>query len=413
MAKRWFRLCGAAQEDARVLGLLAAEGFAATAEPFWAGAFGLDREPAALGSSLAAHFGLIYIQDRSSMLPPLALAPPAGAACLDLCASPGGKTGLLARLVGPAGFVLGNEPTRDRLATLRMNLARTGTLNAATSSFAGEDAPLADGVWPWVLLDPPCSGWGTADKHPKVLALWREDKVGPLISLQRRLLVRASRLLAPGGRLVFSTCTTNPAENEDQAAFAAQELGLVPHLLVPPPGVGVREPARPDTPGVLRVEGGDGQGFFLAAFTRPAGPGPEPAQTAPPLGRDLTVQEMASCPLAAWDHLPPGRVAAFGERVFFLHAGTRQLPGELRWQGHHLGRARAGRFLPEPRARILLPPRSPESGYDAQAPEELRRLLSGQAVSGAGLPDPAGLYFRGLPLGWLRIKGGRALWQGG
>ncbi|MEW5775125.1 MAG: RsmB/NOP family class I SAM-dependent RNA methyltransferase [Thermodesulfobacteriota bacterium] len=415
MAKRWFRLCCAADDDARVLGLLAAEGFAAAAEPYWDGAYALIREPSALGSSLAAHFGLIYIQDRSSMLPPLALAPASGATCLDLCASPGGKTGLLARLVGPQGFVLGNEPTRDRLATLRMNLARTGALNAATSSFAGEDAPLPDAAWPWVLLDPPCSGWGTADKHPKVLSLWREDKVGPLASLQRRLLARASRLLAPGGRLVYSTCTTNPAENEDQAAYAAQDLGLAPVPLSPPPGVELREPVRPDTPGVLRVEGGDGQGFFLAAFVRPAAPGesPEPAAELPPLGRDLSPGELASCPAAAWEQLPPGRPAAFGERVFFLHAGTARLPDGLRWQGCPLGRVKAGRFLPEPRARALLRPFAPGAGYDAQEPAELRRLLSGQAVSGGGLPDPAGLYFRGLPLGWLRIKGGRALWQGG
>ena len=164
---------------------------------------------------------------------------------------------------------------------------------------------------------------------------------------------------------------------------------------------------------MLRVEGGDGQGFFLAAFARPAGPGPAPAEPAPPLGRDLTEAERASCPLAAWDRLPPGRVAAFGDKVFFLHAGTGLLPPGLRWQGCSLGRVKAGRFVPEPRARVLLPPCSPESGYDVSDPAQLRRLLSGQAVSGAGLPDPAGLFFRGLPLGWLRIKGKRALWQGG
>jgi len=413
VAKRWFRTCGAAGDDSRVLGLLQAEGFAAAVEPFWEGAFALVREPAALGSSLAAHFGLLYIQDRSSMLPPLALAPEPGALCLDLCASPGGKTGVLARLAGPAGFVLANEPSRDRLATLRMNLARTGALNTATASFAGEDAPLPDAAWPRILLDPPCSGWGTADKHPKVLSLWREDKVGPLVALQRRLLARAARLLAPGGRLVYSTCTTNPAENEDQAAFAAQDLGLIPLPLAPPPGVEVREPARPDVTGVLRVQGGDGQGFFLAAFARPAGPAPEPEPEAPALGRDLAAPELASCPAAGWTQLPPGRVAAFGDKVFFLHARTALLPGTLRWQGVPLGRLKAGRFQPDPRARILLPPFAPDAGFDAQDPTELRRLLSGQAVPAGTLPDPAGLYFRGLPLGWLRIKGGRALWQGG
>jgi 16S rRNA (cytosine1407-C5)-methyltransferase len=131
------------------------------------------------------------------------------------------------------------------------------------------------------------------------------------------------------------------------------------------------------------------------------------------LGRDLTPGERASCPAAAWENLPPGRAAAFGDKVFFLHSGAALLPETLRWQGFPLGRVKAGRFLPEPRARILLPPWSPDTGRNAQDPAELRRLLSGQAVPAGGLPDPAGLYFQGLPLGWLRIKGNRALWQGG
>lgn len=413
MAKRWFRLCCPAEEDGRVLELLAAEGFGFAAEPFWGAAFALTREPMPLGGSLAARFGLIYIQDRSSMLPPLALAPRPGAAVLDLCASPGGKTGVLGRVLGPGGFVLANEPVRDRLATLRGNLARTGAANAATCSFPGEDAPLQDGAWDFALLDPPCSGWGTADKNPRVLALWREGKVGPLIALQRRLLARAARLLAPGGRLVYSTCTTNPAENEDQAAFAVQELGLALAALEAPAGVEVREPARPDTPGVLRVEGGEGQGFFMAALVRVGGEPGEAAESGPALGRDLTPAERASCGLARFDCLPPGRVAAFGDKVFFLHARTAALPAGLRWQGFALGRVRAGRFTPGPLARVLLPAWSPGAWFDASEPEELRRLLSGQALEAGALPDPAGLSFRGLPLGWLRIKGRRVLWQGG
>ena len=96
------------------------------------------------------------------MLPPLALAPAPGSAALDMCASPGRKTGFLAQLVGRTGFVLGNEPSPTRLGTLRANLHQLNLIQAATCSYSGDALPLRPGSWDAILLDPPCSGWGTA-----------------------------------------------------------------------------------------------------------------------------------------------------------------------------------------------------------------------------------------------------------
>ena len=156
----------APDETERVAALLHAEGFNFAPEGISPFAFRLLAEPRPLGSSLAAFFGLIYIQDRSSMLPPLALKPPSGATVLDMCASPGSKTGLLAQLVGSAGLVLGNEPNPVRLGTLRRNLEIANLPQTVTSKSAGEELKLAPGRWPSILLDPPCSGWGTAERHP-------------------------------------------------------------------------------------------------------------------------------------------------------------------------------------------------------------------------------------------------------
>lgn len=267
---RSFRLVCAPDETEAVESLLAAEGYAWEAEPFHPLARRLVREPAALGESLAARFGLLYILDRSSMLPPLLLDPPAGASVLDMCASPGSKTGFLAQLVGPRGFVLGNEPSRDRLETLRANLRRLNLARAATCSYAGESLPLREGSWPFILLDPPCSGWGTLDKNPQAAVLWTEDKTAPLIELQRTLLRRACALLAPGGTLVFSTCTTHHRENEEQVRFALGELPLALSPAAPFPGFVFDE----SLPGVLRVAGdqSQAQGFFLARFVKADGP---------------------------------------------------------------------------------------------------------------------------------------------
>jgi 16S rRNA (cytosine1407-C5)-methyltransferase len=198
------------EHDSLVENLLHAQGFAFEGEDFFPPARRLLEEPFPLGTSLASLFGYIYMQDRSSMRPPLALDPPPGASVLDMCASPGSKTGLLAQLVGEQGFVLANEPNPRRLATLRQNLVRLNLLQTGTCSFPGERLPMPPASWEYIQLDPPCSGWGTEKKHPKVRALWKDDKVRPLARLQRRLLEEAARLLAPCGRLVYSTCTTNP-----------------------------------------------------------------------------------------------------------------------------------------------------------------------------------------------------------
>ena len=197
--RRSFRLVCNPGQIPSVEALLSAQGFVFEPEPFSPLARRLLQEPFPLGRSLAAFWGYVYIQDRSSMLPPLALAPGEGARVLDMCASPGSKTGLLAQLVGREGLVLGNEPARPRLANLRRNLAALNLLQAVTCSWPGESLPLPDASWDAVLLDPPCSGWGTTDKNPQAIKRWQGDRLKPMLELQRKLLTEASRLLRPGG----------------------------------------------------------------------------------------------------------------------------------------------------------------------------------------------------------------------
>jgi 16S rRNA C967 or C1407 C5-methylase (RsmB/RsmF family) len=448
---RYFRITTEPSQAPLVEALLSAQGFAFEPEPFLDSARRLTNEPFPLGSSLAASFGLIYIQDRSSMLPPALLCAEPGDLCLDMCSSPGGKTGILALAVGREGFVLASEASRDRLATLRQNLRRMNAANAATAGAEAQHLPLPPGSLDCVLLDPPCSGWGTADKNPLVLTLWTPEKAETLVRLQRVLLARAAALLKPGGLLMYSTCTTHVRENEEQAAWALGALPLDLSPLPAPLGFAPRDPALPGLEGVLRVGGtkadlaagqagpgdggaGEGQGFFLARFVKQmaAKAGADNAgqnegensqedrggaQAKELGGRVLSAGEIAAAGPLAPGNLPPGEVRDFGGKVYFLHRQALELlshsPG-LRWQGLPLGSASAGHFRPDPRARLLLPPAHslpPDLRLDVDEPQPILDLLSGRSLELSGAGKLVGLYFRGLPLGLLTRKGRRLLWS--
>lgn len=420
---RSFRLVCAPEVMPRVEALLHAQGYLFEDEPFSPFCRRLLHEPRPLGASLAAFFGYVYIQDRSSMLPPLALAPEAGQSVLDMCASPGSKTGFLGQLVGPSGFVLGNEPSRARLATLRANMHTCNLPHIGTCTYEGQNLPLTPGSWDCIQLDPPCSGWGTVDKNPRVMELWQGDKLNTLITLQRRLLRTATELLAPGGRVVYSTCTTNVAENEEQVRYAEEELGLVREALVPFPGFVWEE--LPGGEGTLRVDGARSaaQGFYLALLRKPwDAPLPERAPQTPPSrqrqkGRPRHVaahvlpREALAGPCCDPSLLPPGEAVLFGEQVRFIpEDAPRLLTQDIIWQGGLLGKLSGGRLVSAPRLRTLLP-RAPQEGTALilEDVDDISALLCGQSRQ-TGLPGrEAALWWRDLPLGRIALKQGRAV----
>lgn len=428
---RSFRLVCPPERIPQVEALLHAQGFIFEAEPFSPFCRRLCHEPLPLGSSLAAFFGCIYIQDRSSMLPPLALMPHEGAYVVDMCASPGSKTGFLAQLTGPQGFVMGNEPARARLATLRANLQGLHMLHTATCSYGGEELPLLPESWEYIQLDPPCSGWGTVDRNPKVQDVWKGDKLVPLMTLQRRLLEKAARLLKVGGRLVYSTCTTNKEENEDQSRYAVDVLGLQTVPLVPFDGFVWEEP-HAGGEGTLRVDGArsNAQGFYIACFTKTASSGavPPPADSygasVPTVSGSfeelftlaqhqcLNVSELEGACLDL-TRLPCGHLVVFGDSVRFIHQGALEcLPASMVWQGTYVGKWAGGKVHFSSHLRSLLPPEPPHTALQLDDAASIVRLISGQSLQTGLRGTDTGLYWQGMPLGRVKLKNGRALWTG-
>jgi len=172
------------------------------------------------------------VQDRAAQWVAPLLNPQAGDRVLDACAAPGGKATHLAELMGDQGEVWAIDRSAGRLQRVAANAARLGTgcLQAMAADAAAllEHKPNWRGAFQRILLDAPCSGLGTLARHAD--ARWRisAESVAELVPLQARLLEAMLPLLAPGGTLVYATCTIHPAENGQQiAAFLEAHPQLV------------------------------------------------------------------------------------------------------------------------------------------------------------------------------------------
>jgi len=162
--------------------------------------------------------GLFYVQDEASQLPALALAPPKGARVLDVCAAPGGKTFHLAELVGDTGVVHAYDIFDHKIARMTENARRLGIENVEMAVCSALDLHerYTPASFDYILVDAPCSGLGILRRHPEAKMTKTPEDLDEITHIQKDILERVSPLLAPGGRLVYSTCTINRKENHKQ-----------------------------------------------------------------------------------------------------------------------------------------------------------------------------------------------------
>ena len=267
-APMWLRLNPGHGTATGLVAELAEAGIASAVVPGLSDALRLD-VPVAVARIPGWAEGRASVQDGSAQLAVAALAPRPGERVLDACAAPGGKAAQIAGLLQGRGELLALDRDARRLARLEETLARLGLASAAVqvrAADAGTPAAWWDGrPFDAILLDAPCSATGIIRRQPDVKWHRRADDIPALAAQQARLLDALWPLLAPGGRLLYATCSVLRAENAAQVgAFLART-----------PGARAEDPGQAfghaDGPGRQRLPGEQGMdGFFYALLRKPA-----------------------------------------------------------------------------------------------------------------------------------------------
>lgn len=327
--------------------------------------------------------GLAHAQEEASQLPVQLMDLRPGQRVLDLCAAPGGKTAQIGLALGNQGTVLANDFARERIAALQGNLDRLGLVNVSTTWCDGGNYPAAAGGFDRILVDAPCSSEGTLRRNRSLAERLDPDSVAGnrrLHGRQLALLRKAVQLCRAGGRIVYSTCTFAPEENECIIARVLEEQAGRLRLLP------VRVPGLATSPGVVTWGGQrldaslahcvrlwpqltDTGGFFVAVLEKAQdAPECEPADGAriasavDDAGWLPALAEHYGWPEAIWqnlcahrqtrrglhllaaDHRPPSEPAAQGRGLFFLRTNIR--PPKLTTAGALLlGRQATRQFI--------------------------------------------------------------------
>ena len=196
----------------------------------WTMPFSRGKAEGEVKSALAAlhETGRLTRQEAVSMLPVLALDPKPGEYILDLCASPGSKTSQIAEHLNDSGVVVANEIVRGRVNLLVSNMQRhRSRSNIIVNHDARHFPKVPEFGYDRILVDAPCTGTGTTRKNPHVWSRWKPSGGRSMQKLQIDILSRATKLVKSGGRVVYSTCSLDPIENE---AVVAEVLRNDPSL---------------------------------------------------------------------------------------------------------------------------------------------------------------------------------------
>lgn len=375
--------------------------------------------------------GVYYIQEPSAMAVVSLLDPKPGERVLDLCAAPGGKTTHIASRLNGKGLLVSNEIHPARAKILSKNVERMGIGNAiVTNEDSGSLAEFFPEFFDCMVVDAPCSGEGMFRKDEQARNEWSEANVRLCAERQQEILDNAAKMLKPGGRMVYSTCTFAPEEDEDGiAAFLERHPEFSVVCLEKdevPEGLSSGHPEwsrghNPELQNTFRIwpHKSEGEGHYLALLrengTWTAEDGrkrKQPKYWNDKAGRSY-VEEFLKKSLTASDHdaLEEGmdRLILFGDQLYQLPEGTPALDRlRVLRPGLHLGAFKTKRFEPAHALSHFLKPEQAVSVCRLE-PEDPQVLdyLKGNTVKGeAGLSGWTLVCIGDYPLGWGKAVSG-------
>ena len=341
--------------------------------------------------------GVYYLQEASAMAPVALLDPKPGERVCDLCAAPGGKTTQIAGRMLGQGFLVCNEINPKRAKILSRNIERMGVANALVTNEHPETlASRFPGFFDRVLVDAPCSGEGMFRKEEAAVTDWSQETVQMCARRQREILDSAARLVRPGGRLVYSTCTFAPEEDEETvAAFLESHPEFTPEPVEAPWFVSGENASYRMWPHKLL-----GEGHFAAVLRKtqgesgevPACPGEKCPKAWESFAKELDIT------------LPEGKAVFFGQSLYWA---PMELPELNRLKvlrpGLELGTERKGRFEPAHALALWLKTCAVTESFPPESPE-MKAYLHGDVVP-SGKKGWCLVQAGGYAIGWGKGDG--------
>ncbi len=357
--------------------------------------------------------GLFYFQEPSAMAVVEALAIEPDDRVLDLCAAPGGKATQAGVKLQGSGLLVANEIISKRSAVLAENIERMGIRNAVVTNESPEKlTAYFPSFFDKIIVDAPCSGEGMFRKEPQAVTEWSEEHTRSCAVRQAAILDSAAQMLAPGGKLVYSTCTFAPCENEgvvDALLSRHPELSLceISGMDMLPCGNGDWVDSQWDLTNTKRIfpHTNRGEGHFLALFEK---------KRQKNVSHETTLQKEEK--KAVWyrefekqflNIKLDGQIISFGDHLYLKPSDTGDFTGiRIVRPGLHLGICKKGRFEPSHALLYTLSRQNIKNTLSFQLDaDEIGRYLRGETLScdwsgwGAVCADE-------YPLGWGKASGG-------
>lgn len=318
--------------------------------------------------------GVYYLQEASAMAPVAMLGVQPGERVCDLCAAPGGKSTQIAGYLQGKGMLLCNEIHPARAKILARNIERLGIANALVTNERPDNlAQKLPGFFDRVLVDAPCSGEGMFRKEEAAVTDWSQETVEMCAHRQQEILNSAAQLLRAGGRLVYSTCTFAPEENEQTvAAFLYAHPEFVPETVEAPWFVSGENCSFRLWPHKLL-----GEGHFLAVLRKA---GDEAAEGTLCAGEKLPKQWLDFAKEQGIK-LPDGKAILFGNSLYWAPEALPSLRGiKVLRPGLELGEIKKDRFEPAHALALWLNDCARSVSFAADS-AEIRSYMHGETVA--------------------------------